>query len=208
MADRKNGASSKPMLKLGAIVATCLLVLMVTGCGKKKIYSAPSSSGDTVLKGAAEQQDITQPLGGDGGLGEESLGQGGSAGALMGSGGAQDLTSPAAKAKFINEDIYFDYDSATLTLEARTVLQEKADWLRANPGANIVIEGHTDERGTVAYNLALGDSRAESARIYLSDLGIDPARMRTVSYGEESPSNPGHDEAAWARNRRVHFGLD
>jgi peptidoglycan-associated lipoprotein len=208
MADRKNGASSKPMLKLGAIVATCLLVLMVTGCGKKKIYSAPSSSGDTVLKGAANQQDMTQPLGGDSGLGEESLGQGGSAGSLMGSGDVQDLTSPAAKAKFINEDIYFDYDSATLTLEARTVLQEKADWLRANPGANIVIEGHTDERGTVAYNLALGDSSAESARIYLSDLGIDPARMRTVSYGEESPALPSHDEAAWARNRRVHFGLD
>jgi peptidoglycan-associated lipoprotein len=207
MADWKNGLPSMTMFKIIAVVAVCLLVGVVTGCGKKKIYSTPPNLGDTVIKTPSEKEDITQPLGSEGGLGEERLGQEGSAGALMGA-GAQDLTSPAARTKFTNEDIYFDYDSSTLTLEARTILQEKADWLRANPGVNIVIEGHTDERGTVAYNLALGDSRAESARIYLSDLGIDPARMRTVSYGEESPADPGHNEAAWARNRRVHFGID
>ncbi len=77
----------------------------------------------------------------------------------------------------------------------------------ANPRIKISIEGHTDERGTVAYNLALGNQRAENTKNFLVKLGIGAGRMRAVSYGEEQPSDPGDDESAWSRNRRVHFEI-
>ena len=88
---------------------------------------------------------------------------------------------------------------------AQDVLKNKGMWLRDNPDVNVTIEGHCDERGTVEYNLALGDRRAESAKAYLVNLGIPASRIETVSYGEERPVDPGHNEAAWARNRRAAF---
>ncbi|OQX62551.1 MAG: peptidoglycan-associated lipoprotein [Desulfococcus sp. 4484_241] len=111
----------------------------------------------------------------------------------------------AAREAFVNEDIHFDFDKATLTSEAREILKRKAKWLEENPDASIVIEGHCDERGTTEYNLALGDRRAKAARDFLVDLGISASRIDTISYGEERPLDPGHNEAAWAKNRRAHF---
>jgi peptidoglycan-associated lipoprotein len=105
----------------------------------------------------------------------------------------------------MQEDIYFEFDKSTLTPAAQDNLLKKAEWLRENPDATVTIEGHCDERGTNEYNLALGDRRAESAKAFLADLGIDPARMTTISYGEERPVDPRHDEEAWAKNRRAHF---
>jgi peptidoglycan-associated lipoprotein len=102
-------------------------------------------------------------------------------------------------------DVHFAYDQADLTPEAQAILQGHAAWLHGNPGVGLVIEGHCDERGTVEYNLALGARRAEAAREFLAALGIEPSRMRTVSYGKERPLETGGDEAAWARNRRAHF---
>ena len=102
-------------------------------------------------------------------------------------------------------DAFFGYDEAALSAEAQAALQATADWLRANPQYNILIEGHTDERGTEQYNLALGDRRGNIAREYLAGLGINTARMRTVSYGEERPFEQGQNEAAWAQNRRAHI---
>jgi peptidoglycan-associated lipoprotein len=90
-------------------------------------------------------------------------------------------------------------------MEAMEVLKEKAAFMRDNPGITVMIEGHCDERGTNEYNLALGDRRANSAKTYLTDLGIQGSRMTTVSYGEEQPVDSGHGEEAWARNRRGHF---
>lgn len=113
----------------------------------------------------------------------------------------------AAKNKFLNEDIYFDYDKSNLRSEAQEVLKSKAGWLRDNPDVNVTIEGHCDERGTNAYNLALGDRRANSAKSYLIDLGISGSRLTTISYGEERPLVPGHNEEAWAKNRRAHFAI-
>lgn len=106
---------------------------------------------------------------------------------------------------FESEKIYFDFDRADLKPEAREALRKKADWLKANPAASVLIEGNCDERGTVEYNLALGERRANGARQFLVDLGIDTGRISTVSYGEEKPVDPGHDEAAWAKNRRDDF---
>jgi peptidoglycan-associated lipoprotein len=105
----------------------------------------------------------------------------------------------------MQEDIYFEFDKSTLTPAAQDNLLRKAEWLRENPNATATIEGHCDERGTNEYNLALGDRRAESAKAFLADLGIDPGRLTTISYGEERPVDPRHVEEAWAKNRRDHF---
>jgi peptidoglycan-associated lipoprotein len=105
----------------------------------------------------------------------------------------------------MQEDIYFDFDKSTLTPAAQDNLLQKAQWLRENPDATVTIEGNCDDRGTSEYNLALGDRRAEAAKAFLVDLGIDPMRMTTISYGEERPVDPRQNEEAWAKNRRDHF---
>lgn len=99
--------------------------------------------------------------------------------------------------------IYFGYDKDELTDAARATLRQNANWLKANPQWNVVLEGHCDERGTIEYNLALGQRRANSVRSYMASLGVDASRVRTVSYGEERPVDNGHNEAAWAKNRRA-----
>ena len=106
---------------------------------------------------------------------------------------------------FENDDVQFEFDSAKLSMEAQDILRRKAEWLKANPRAKVIIEGHCDERGTNEYNLALGDRRAFSAKSFLVDLGIADSRLTTVSYGEERPIDSRADEDAWAKNRRAHF---
>lgn len=103
------------------------------------------------------------------------------------------------------QTIYFDYDSAVLKPEAKQKLDRAATWLKQNPNVNVQIEGHCDERGTNEYNLALGERRALSARRYLVSLGVNEARIFTISYGEERPAVEGHDESAWKFNRRAEF---
>jgi peptidoglycan-associated lipoprotein len=103
------------------------------------------------------------------------------------------------------DTIYFEFDRSELRRDARATLETNAQYLRANPGARVQIEGHCDERGSVQYNLALGERRAESAREYLESLGVSPGRMSTISYGEERPVDRGQSEEAWAKNRRAEF---
>ena len=105
-------------------------------------------------------------------------------------------------------DAFFPYQEATLDSDAQDALQASATWLRGEgAGYNVLIEGHCDERGTEQYNLALGDRRANTAKDYLATLGINAGRIRTVSYGEERPFDEGHDDGAWAKNRRAHIVL-
>lgn len=104
-------------------------------------------------------------------------------------------------------DAFFEYNESTLSSNAQDALTTSANWLKQNPGYNVLIEGHCDERGTEQYNLALGDRRAAIARDYLITLGVDAGRIRTVSYGEERPFDTGHTEEAWAVNRRAHLVL-
>ena len=113
-----------------------------------------------------------------------------------------------AKNRFVNEMVYFAFDDASLDQQAQEVLREKAVWLRDNPDAGVIIEGHCDERGTNAYNLALGERRAESVKSFLVNLGVDASRLTTISYGEERPIAFGQTEAAWAQNRRAAFVLE
>ena len=100
---------------------------------------------------------------------------------------------------------YFLLDSSGLDTTAQRVVEANAEVLRRYPNWIVTIEGHCDERGTPEYNLALGERRALATRQYLVELGLDPSRVRTVSYGKEFPFDPGHDDAAWAENRRAHF---
>ena len=101
--------------------------------------------------------------------------------------------------------VFFEYDSSELTPAGQAALDENAATLRRNPTWTITIEGHCDERGTAEYNLALGERRSVTARTYLVSLGMTADRLRTVSYGKEFPFDPGHDESAFAKNRRAHF---
>lgn len=102
-------------------------------------------------------------------------------------------------------NIYFAFDDFSLSEEAKKTLLEDAAWLLNNPQEEVVIEGHCDERGTAEYNIALGERRANSAKRYLMNLGVKPGQLSTISYGEEKPADPGHDEEAWAKNRRAEF---
>ncbi|MCK5099738.1 MAG: peptidoglycan-associated lipoprotein Pal [Desulfobacteraceae bacterium] len=114
----------------------------------------------------------------------------------------------AAKKRFENQDIHFEYDSSELSSMAKTMLKEKAEWLKTNYSTAVTIEGHCDERGTTEYNLALGDRRAATAKSYLINLGIAASRLNTISYGEEQPKDPGKTESAYRKNRRAHFAVD
>lgn len=114
----------------------------------------------------------------------------------------------AAKSRFLNENVHFEFDRSNLLSDAQEILRSKAQWLRENPDVSVIIEGHCDERGTSEYNLALGDRRANSAKAYLTDLGIAGSRLTCISYGEERPLDSGHNEEAWAKNRRAQFMID
>lgn len=103
------------------------------------------------------------------------------------------------------QTVYFALDSWALDDGARSALDANARVLRDNPSLNIRIEGHCDERGTVEYNQALGERRAEAVKQYFADAGIGMSRMSTVSFGKERPAVEGHDESAWSRNRRAEF---
>lgn len=103
------------------------------------------------------------------------------------------------------KDVFFDYDRFALRDDARDALTANGKFLVDSPGAQVMLEGHCDERGTVEYNLALGERRANAVKGYLVQYGVDASRLRTISYGEERPFTQGQDETAWSQNRRVHF---
>lgn len=110
-----------------------------------------------------------------------------------------------AMQEFQNQDITFDFDQYDLRPDARAILDRKVAFLNENGSVRVQIEGHCDERGTSAYNMVLGERRANAAKQYVTTAGVNAARMSTISYGKERPLDPGHNEAAWARNRRAHF---
>lgn len=164
-----------------AVSVALLGLALAGGCSKK----TPASTYDDYEAGMGE----TDLEGGSGSLDQFRRG-------TLGSGSYGPL-----------DDIFFDYDSTSLSAEARDTLNLNAEWLRANPSARVEIEGHCDNRGTVEYNLALGARRATSARDYLVSLGISPERLTTISYGEELPVCQEESEDCWSRNRRVHFAV-
>ncbi|MEW5724878.1 MAG: OmpA family protein [Thermodesulfobacteriota bacterium] len=107
--------------------------------------------------------------------------------------------------RFLNEHALFDFDRYDIRPDTADVLRFKAEYMSGHPSVGVEVQGHCDERGSLQYNIALGDRRAHAAANFVESLGIDPGRMAPVTYGEEVPLDPGHDEAAWARNRRAQF---
>jgi peptidoglycan-associated lipoprotein len=167
----------------------------MNGCGKKneEVQTNPEESG----------------MSGDKGVDNVDLKEGSFEGEDMGNEGAgsSDLQPPTEEPTpaVVLQDVFFDYDKYDLSDEARTTLNQDGRLLRDQKDVRILIEGHCDERGTVQYNLALGEKRAKEAKAYLVDLGIASTRIDVVSYGKEKPFALGHDEAAWMQNRRAHL---
>jgi len=183
------GVALATMLALSACGGTKRPPAVATEAGSAGAGSA--SAGETESR--AQPVDLgpdVQPIESEGARGRDI-----STGSRLGAGGED---GPLA-------DIFFAYDSASLSDEAMATLQAHARWLEQYPTARVSIEGHCDERGTVEYNLALGDQRARSVKDYLVGLGVSGERLTTVSYGKERPLDPGTGETAWARNRRAHF---
>ncbi len=118
-------------------------------------------------------------------------------------GAVTDPASPAYFEQIVGDRVLFAVDQSTLSVEARQILTKQAVWLKENPAFTAVIEGHADEQGTREYNLALGARRASSVQNFLIEQGVDPRRLRTVSYGKERPVAVCSDEACYAQNRRA-----
>jgi peptidoglycan-associated lipoprotein len=188
----------------------CLSVTFMTGCAKKAalkegavvtreqkaVSETPAVKDDQAAREAAlREQELREQ-----GLREQEARE------------AADKAKKEAAAKaaaILTElqiaDIYFDFDKYNLKPEAQEILKKGAPAYLKYSDYKLVVEGHCDERGTAEYNLALGEKRATEAAKYLVDLGIEKARIKTISYGKEMPLDKGHDEAAWAKNRRAHF---
>ena len=118
-----------------------------------------------------------------------------------------EFVEPSAEDRGVFRTIYFDYDKSNIRPEFQPVLEGIAAWAARNPGRQLLVEGHCDERGTDEYNLALGERRALAVRRYLVALGVPADHMHTLSYGEEKAAVPGSDESAWSKNRRAEFKI-
>ena len=197
------------LLRITVIVF--LSTILLAGCGRKAGSVAPEPPDDM----AASSEEADAEAGMPDGMGdEEAMSEAdilaerammAEEQALQAEAMRQAEMAEMAQAAFVNEDIHFAFDSFLLEPEAERILGEKAAWLQDNANVGVQIEGHCDERGTSDYNLALGERRANAVQQYLTVLGIDSGRLSTISFGEEQPLDPGHDEAAWGLNRRAHF---
>jgi peptidoglycan-associated lipoprotein len=208
---------------------TLLLVMLLAasvGCSSKK-QTVRGGAGDSGAGGATGGQagigGAGGPGGGEGAISSETLkSEGGLAGGRGGktgpgaAGGADGRLAAAEAQAGINatqeksspfQDIRFDFDQSTIRDDARPILTGIAAYMAKNNGAQLIIEGHCDSRGTAEYNMALGERRAEAARKYLVTLGVKSNALQTVSYGKEKPFMQGESEEAWAMNRRGHFLL-
>ena len=170
---------------INRILALLVVTLAVTlnGCGSKPVKPAPSTAPTESNAGAQSE--------------------GANAANAAGGAGNQDETAGPQAGLLATRIVYFDFDSAVIQGAGVDVVAAHAKYLAANPQARVRLEGNTDERGSREYNIGLGDRRAQSVRRALLLQGVTEGQLTMVSYGEERPADPGHDEAAWAKNRRV-----
>lgn len=178
------------------------LALLGSGCSKKAVIP-PDSSGTGSLSGGGA---------GTSGYDENSLATEGTLDDAALAGGSSGMDSASDEYKRLHgrcseglSPVYFDFDQYGIRSDMTEVLVRNAEFMQKSPGGAIIIEGNTDERGTSEYNLALGERRALAAKQYLVDLGVDGARMQTISYGEERPLFTGQDEDSYSNNRRDDF---
>ena len=170
------------MKKMTSLVAVAVALSLTAGCANRRtpdqIPPEPANTTETDTSGMDQDGDVTgTPVPGSRGDFLQSVGQ-------------------------FGDRILFDFDSYALDDEDRRTLDAQADWLARYPTVRVTIEGHADERGTREYNLALGDRRANAARVYLESRGVASGRMQVISWGKERPAVPESNESAWAQNRR------
>ncbi len=200
-------------MSLSRLLASAGVLLLLGGCGSSG--RAPATAGvpaDAVMD-ATEETAESAPAAADargaasaGGLtDDEILARAPESSVRSESLDVASMTLAELNALAPLEDVHFNYDSADLSAEAQAILTRHAEWLRRHGAVSVQIEGHCDERGTVEYNLALGDLRARSVRDFLAQLDIASNRLRTISFGKEVPLDPARNEQAWRRNRRAHF---
>lgn len=212
------------------LVLVLAAVTVMSGCGRKKTTEPGVAVRPTPTPGPTSDFDpVTGPGGfgvtgrdlplgerqpdmdryfdpaADEGMGVDPSAAAGSGGGLSAADIARDAVSPTGDLARILRPVPFAFDSYAITAEGRTILGEIGGWLRANPTAALLVEGHCDERGSASYNMALGERRALGVREYLAGMGVAPGRLATVSYGEEMPLVTGRTEAAYAKNRRAQF---
>jgi peptidoglycan-associated lipoprotein len=177
---------------LRLLLALTLAATLMSGCAKKPASVVVDPMGEPIVSTLPSDNVAGY---GDGSISDQAVGdRSGYGAAALGDGSAAGLNR-----------IVFEFDQFTLSAEARDILAQNADYMKANPGLKVRIEGHCDERGSDEYNLALGERRASATKSYMVSLGIDPNRLSIISYGEELPLDPGRSESAWAKNRRAEF---
>lgn len=188
---------TEPMIRRAFVLLLCSITLMIlAGC------AAPPP--ETEEPAAAVPGEGAVPAEGNtGGITEGDLAQQGPG--VTGQGSLEALKEGTTPQTGVLADVYFEFDRSELAAEAREVLQRNSDWIKENPGVQIEIEGHADNRGTNEYNLALGSRRAQAVKDYLVTLGVAPERFSTISYGEELPVCGESSEECWQMNRRAHF---
>ena len=201
---------------LGSVmVALAFCMMFVAGCGgNKEVLKEDSAKAPAMAAPSAEVQSVEKAApaakapAAKFSVGEPMVEGADKTAAKTGAVQKQaEAAAVSAKELYELADIYFDFDKFNLRDDARDALKKHAEWLNKNKDVMVVVEGHCDERGTAEYNLALGERRANAAAKFLVDMGIDAKRIKTISYGEELPLDKGHDEAAWAKNRRAHFDV-
>jgi len=195
----------KMMTGMIVLAFICSSFLLMTSCAKKQIQVSepvqPATQEMKAEEGAAAAEEAKSTAEQEAKAREEAERQARLRELKM----AQELADEIRN--FESENIYFAFDKSDLTDESKSTLREKANWLRANGDYSVNISGNCDERGTAEYNLALGERRAHAAKKFLMGLGISENRLATISYGEEKPVDPAHNDEAWAKNRNDQFTL-
>lgn len=172
---------------LARLLVIALLAVSLSACSSTK----EQDGSDQAMVDGGTGMGIDQ-----GGMGTDAYGTGVDSNGGVGPGSQADLVAN------VGDRVFFAYDQYDLSGEARATLDRQATWLNQYPNTRITIEGHSDERGTREYNLALGERRATSVKNYLASIGVDASRINTISYGKEQPAVVGSDTTSWAQNRR------
>ncbi len=168
------------------------VALVMTGCASRK-PATTATTGSTTNPSTVNTTGLSE----DAALNAQNL-----------AGASSKGVTEANKAALAKRVVHFDYDSSDLSNEDYQTLQAHAQFLMANANSKVALTGHTDERGTREYNMALGERRAKAVQSYLITNGVNPQQLEAVSYGKEAPVNPGHDESAWKENRRVEINYE
>jgi peptidoglycan-associated lipoprotein len=184
------------------LIAALIPAVALTACSKKKPVVTPTPetqpTTSTTRDPNAEAEAARRA---------EQMRQDSIARARAAADAAENERKMSALRASLEEMVYFDYNEDKLRDDAAVILGQKVQILRANPGIRMRITGHTDERGSVEYNQALGMRRAQVVKDYLTGFTIDEGRLEIVSMGEDQPQDPGHEESAWSRNRRAAFTI-